>query len=60
MLSNQNEKCLLKYISGADETPLKSELFNLMLNFGIKLKFIDNNPVYKIIDELTYGFINGK
>ncbi len=60
MLSNQNEKCLLKYISGADEVPIKSELFSLIINLGIKLEFKDNNPVYKIIDELTYGFINGK
>ena len=60
MLSNQNEKCLLKYISGRDEAPIKSELFDLIVKLGIKIEFKDNNPVYKIIDELTYGFINGK
>ncbi len=60
MLCSQNEKCLLKFISGTNEPPVKSELFELIYKLGIKLEFCDNNPVYKIIDELTYGYISGK
>ncbi len=60
MLCSQNEKCLLKFMSGIDETPVKNELYELIYKLGIKLEFKDNNPVYKIIDELTYDFINGK
>ncbi len=60
MLCSQNEKCLLKFISGAHESPVKSDLFELIYNLGIKLEFRDNNPVYRIIDELTYNCISGK
>lgn len=51
---NQNEKYLLKFISN----PLsegESELLKLLNNFGCKLKFKNYNPVYQIIDELTYS-----
>ena len=60
MICNQNEKYLLNFISGANESPIKNELIELVYKLGIKVEFKDFNPVYKIIDELTYAHINEK
>lgn len=56
MILNQNEKYLLKFISNTeDEKSKKDELLSLIVNFGIKMKFSDYNPVYQIIDELSFS-----
>lgn len=50
---NQNEKYLLKFISNPSNS--ENELLKLLYNFGCTLKFKNYNPVYQIIDELTYS-----
>ena len=59
MMFNRNEKCLLQFISG-NQSSKDNELFEVMQKFGIKLKFKDYNPVYQIIDELSYQNLAGK
>ena len=51
MISNENEKCLLKYISCSD----KNDLLEVIYHFGINLKFKNSNPIYQIIDELNFA-----
>lgn len=55
MMQNQNEKYLLKFISNSN----KSNLLEILHNFGIKLNFKNTNSVYQIIDELNFAtYIN--
>ena len=55
MLINQNEKYLLKFISSQNNLKNSNqELLEIIYKLGIKLTFKDPNPVYQIIDELTY------
>ena len=56
MICNKNEKYLLEFISGKN-TLKTGEFLNIISNMGIKINFKDNNPIYKIIDELSYGNI---
>jgi len=56
MMLNQNEKYLLRFISSADEKNKKDDLLDVIINFGIKMKFSDFNPVYQIIDELNFSY----
>ena len=51
MLPNRNEKYLLKFISGSDTD---NNLFKMINNLGIKPHSREYNPVYKIIEELTF------
>ena len=51
MICNQNEKCLLKYISCSDN----NDLLEVICKFGIKLNFTNSNPIYQIIDELNFA-----
>lgn len=56
MVSNQNEKYLLKFISSQSSSLNKdNELLSVIYKLGIKLNFRDSNPVYQIIDELNYA-----
>ena len=56
MICNQNEKYLLKFISSASKNQNDgNDLLEVIYNFGIKLNFKNQNPVYQIIDELTYS-----
>ena len=56
MVCNQNEKYLLKFISNADNIAKgNEELLELVFKLGIKLNFKNYNPVYQIIDELSYA-----
>ncbi len=56
-----NEQCLLKFISANDYDAARSDdILDAVFKLGIKLKFKDSNPVYQIIDELTYGSTIGK
>jgi len=55
MMCNQNEKYLLKFISSQCESSNQNELLDVIFNLGIKLNFQNSNPVYQIIDELTYA-----
>jgi len=52
---NQNEKCLLKFVScaGAGKKD-RSDILSTILDLGIKIKFCDLNPVYQIIDEMDF------
>lgn len=57
MLSNLNEKYLLKFISNENNI-IKSDsdtFIKLLDSFGVKLKFKSTNPVYDIIDNIEYG-----
>ena len=54
MVCNQNEKCLLKFISNNSVLGFESELLKIILKLGIKLKFNNYNSTYQIIDELTF------
>lgn len=57
MLSNLNEKYLLKFISNENNI-IKSDsdtFIKLLDSFGVKLKFKSTNSVYDIIDSLEYG-----
>lgn len=59
MLSNLNEKYLLKFISNENNI-IKSDsdtFIKLLDSFGVKTKFVSTNPVYDIIDNLEYGGI---
>ncbi len=56
MLSNLNEKYLLKFVSNAG-LGVESEnanLIELLDSFGVKISFNDENPVYDIIDKMEY------
>ena len=55
MICNQNEKYLLKFISSTTGKNGNNDLLELIYDFGIKLNFKNQNPVYQIIDELTYS-----
>ena len=56
MINNQNEKYLLRFISNLSIPQNKSdELIQMIYDFGLKLNFKNQNPVYQIIDELTYS-----
>ena len=56
MICNQNEKYLLKFISSSDSSPQKeNELLEVIYKLGIKLNFQNSNPIYQIIDELSYS-----
>lgn len=56
MICNQNEQYLLKFISSQNTSFSKeNDLLEVIFKLGIKLNFIDNNPVYQIIDELNYA-----
>jgi hypothetical protein len=53
---NQNEKYLLKFISFQNGAQMQdNELLSTVLKLGIKLNFKNTNPVYQIIDELSYA-----
>ena len=52
---NQNEKDLLKFISDPYTNSSENELLKLLKKLGCNLKFKNYNPVYQIIDELTYS-----
>lgn len=53
---NQNEKYLLKFISFQNSAQTQeNELLSTILKLGIKLNFQNTNPVYQIIDELSYA-----
>ncbi len=54
MLSNLNEKYLLKFISRTNEDfgKNKSSLFELLDSLGVKIPFSEENPVYDIITKL--------
>lgn len=56
MNCNENEKYLLEFISGSNTLKTKGFL-DIISEYGIKIKFDDTNPVYKIIDELSYSYI---
>lgn len=56
MICNQNEKYLLRYISSQSSSiGNNNELLDVILKLGIKLNFKNTNPVYQIIDELSYA-----
>lgn len=58
---NQNEQYLLRFISGESQDSTKnSEILEAICKLGIKLQFNNTNPVYQIIDELTYAGLIGK
>jgi len=52
---NQNEKCLLKYISDPNSCFGENGILNTIKDLGIKIKFCDLNPVYQIIDEMNFS-----
>jgi len=52
---NQNERYLLKFISNPSINNDENDLLKLLHKFGCNLKFRNYNPVYQIIDELTYA-----
>ena len=53
---NQNEKYLLKFISMNNESVSnKNDLLEVIFRLGIKINFKNSNPVYQIIDELTFA-----
>ncbi len=56
MLSNLNEKYLLKFISNANTgfDSYDKSLIDILSSFGIKIAFKNENPVYDIIDKLEY------
>ncbi len=55
MIQNQNEKYLLKFMAdGAFEKSRKNDLIKLVYQFGIKINFQNQNPVYQIIDEMDF------
>lgn len=55
MLSNLNEKYLLKFMSNSNSGVDKNvSLIELLNSFGVKIAFNDENPVYDIIDKLEY------
>ncbi len=55
MLSDLNEKYLLKFISSADFAADENcPLIKLLCNFGIKLEFREESPVYDIINKMEY------
>lgn len=54
MLSNLNEKYLLKFVSRANLEFDENNLFELLNSFGVKIVFNDENPVYDIIDKMEY------
>ena len=54
MMSDENEKYLLKFISSFEEAK-QEEFLKTIQKLGIKIKFNDYNPVYQIIDELQYS-----
>ncbi len=53
MISNLDEKCLLKFLSGnCDKDFTKdSEIVNLLREYNIDIKFENFNQIYDIIDE---------
>ena len=56
MICNQNEKYLLRYISSQTNAQNNNnELLDVILKLGIRLNFKNSNPVYQIIDELSYA-----
>lgn len=56
MNCNQNEKYLLKFISMPNEfSSNKDDLIETIFRLGIKIHFENNNPVYQIIDELSFA-----
>jgi len=60
-MCDKNEQCLLRFISSVEVDSKKQEdILEVISKFGIKLKFQDSNPVYQIIDELTYANLIGK
>lgn len=52
---NQNERYLLKFISNPAKENDENELLKLLYKLGCNLKLKNYNPVYQIIDELTYS-----
>lgn len=53
---NQNERCLLKFISCVNCDTSKSDgILECVVKMGIDVKFKDYNPVYQIIDELNFS-----
>lgn len=56
MNCNQNEKYLLRFISMAnDDVSNKDNLLETIFRLGIKIHFNNSNPVYQIIDELSFA-----
>ena len=51
MQPNRNEMYLLKFISSAG---MNDELLKIIANLGLKPRSREYNPVYQIIDELSY------
>lgn len=56
MLSNLNEKYLLKFISSANAQCdcENGSLIELLNSFGVKIVLSDENPVYDIINKMEY------
>ncbi|MBR1617828.1 hypothetical protein IJ670_06720 [bacterium] len=58
MVTNRNERCLLRFIAGFSKD---NELLETIVNFGITPKFKDDNNIYQIIDELHYSkYLEGR
>lgn len=53
MISNLDEKCLLKFLSGNCDSESDSELkiINLLRQYNIDIKVQNFNELYDIIDE---------
>ena len=56
MLSNLNEKYLLKFISSVNAQCdcENCSLIELLNSFGVKIVLSDENPVYDIINKMEY------
>lgn len=60
-MCDKNEQCLLKFISTVETDSRKQEgILEVISKLGLKINFQDSNPVYQIIDELTYANLIGK
>ena len=56
MICNRNEKYLLRFISGACTNSVKEDsLLEFIRKHGLKIQFKNDNPIYQIIDELSYS-----
>ena len=56
MLTNLNEEYLLKFISNPEnKNGTSAELYRVMQNFGLKIKFNNSNSVYDLIDKFEWA-----
>lgn len=57
MLTNLNEKYLLKFMSGVNTSLANEEvdICDVLKSFGVKIKFKNNNLIYDIIDSMEYA-----